>query len=358
MAKEILFWFPGRRFLAAASSLMLLALLASGCKDDASSKVEGGSATQPAPAAPLSQLKVGYFANLSHAQAVLGVASGEFAEAIRPTELKTQVFNAGPSLIEALNAKEIDIGYVGPGPALNAHLKGRGETIRVISGAAANGVLIVASKGSGIQTTEQLKGRKIATPQLGNTQDIDAKHYLIKALGQADSDNVAPIPNTEQTTMMLKGEIDAAWVPEPWGSRLIAEADAHLVAEEKDLWPGKQFSLALVVTTPEFLQAHPDVVRRVLAVHHHWTERLSADPEKYLPQLGDALFSLTGKKLPPGVLHAAIPHVTFSDDPLPQTLTTMSQWAFELGFAPHPVEVGTLIDTTLLESVRQAAPAH
>src|SRR6185369_1208788 len=181
------------------------------------------------------EVRLGYFGNVTHAQAVLGVSTGSFEKAIAPSKLSTKVFNAGPSLIEALFAGEIDIGYVGPGPALNAHSKGRGEKIRVIAGAAANGVLIVARKDAGINSIQDLAGKRVATPQMGNTQDISAKHYLLSELKQKDVNNVLPIANTEQATLMSRKEIDAAWAPEPWGSRLIIEGQGKLLAQEKDL---------------------------------------------------------------------------------------------------------------------------
>jgi NitT/TauT family transport system substrate-binding protein len=305
---------------------------------------------------PVSEVRLGYFANLSHAQAVLGVASGEFEQAISPAKLKTKVFNAGPSLIEALFAGEIDIGYVGPGPALAAHARSKGQGIRVIAGAAANGVLIVARKDSGIRTLADLKGRRIATPQHGNTQDIAARHYLVAELGQKDDGNVLPIPNAEQSGMMDRGQIDAAWAPEPWGSRLVAETGATIVAEEKDLWPAKQFALAIVVTTPEFLRDHPDVVAKMLGVHRAWTARLASDPKAHLPQLGTALLALTGKKLPPGVLDSAITRVTFTDDPLPDTFKTMGQWTYDLGFEQQPARLGTLFDLSVLKELQQSPP--
>src|SRR5436305_14035462 len=145
--------------------------------------------------APPTEVRIGYFANLSHAQAVLGVSSGEFERAIAPAKLKTKVFNAGPSLIEALFAGEIDVGYVGPGPALSAHVKSRGEGIRLIAGAAANGVVIVARKDSGIEKLEDLKGNRLATPHYGNTQDLAARHYLTAVLHQEQLDNVIPVAN-------------------------------------------------------------------------------------------------------------------------------------------------------------------
>jgi NitT/TauT family transport system substrate-binding protein len=325
----------------------VLALLAvgwlAGCED-----------SQSDPSAPLKTVRIGYFANLTHAQAVLGVASGDFAKAVSPAHLSTQVFNAGPSLIEALLAGEIDLAYVGPGPALNAHAKTHGEGIRVIAGAANNGVLIVARDGSGIKSLSDLKGRILATPQFGNTQDLAARHYLTSVLHQADLDNVVPITNAEQSGMMSRGQIDASWAPEPWGSFLVAKNGAHVVGEEKNLWPGGQFTLTVVVTTPEFLAARPEVVKRLLAVHRLWTQRLSADPMRYASQLDDALFALTTKRLPAGVVPAALRRVKFSDEPLAQTFESLADWSAELGMVNVRPNLQGLIDTSILSRLRSA----
>ena len=140
--------------------------------------------------------------------------------------------------------------------------------------------------------------------------------------------------------MLAQGKIDAAWAPEPWGSRLIVEAGGKLIAEEKDNWPDKQFTLTLVVTTPKFLKEHPDVVAKVLKVHTQWTQRLNADPQKYQSQLGDALAALTGKKLPAGVVEQALPRVKFTDEPLENTLTTMAQWSYDLHVINQPPKSG------------------
>jgi NitT/TauT family transport system substrate-binding protein len=306
--------------------------------------------------APPAEVRLGYFGNVTHAQAVLGVASGDFEKAVEPAKFSTKAFNAGPSLIEALFAGQIDIGYLGPGPALSAHERSKGEGIRVIAGAAANGVLIVARKDSGITSLEDLAGKRVATPQAGNTQDIAARHYLTAELGQKETNNVLPIANAEQAGMMSRGQIDAAWAPEPWGSRLIIENGARLIAEEKEIWPNKKFVLTIVVTTPEFLKRHPDVVKKVLGVHADWTRRLQQDPQPFVGQLGEALFALSGKKLPPGVLAASLKNVEFTLDPLDETFVVMGQWAFDLGFAKAPAKLDGLIDTTLLQQVK-ASPA-
>src|SRR2546421_12938067 len=138
--------------------LGLVFVFSLGCNRDKSSS-QGGAAQE---------VRIGYFANVTHAQAVLGVSGGSFEKAVGPAKLSTKVFNAGPSLIEALFAGEIDIGYVGPGPVLNAHAKGRGEEIRVIGGAADHGGLIVARNDSGIHSPAELAGKRGATRQLGD----------------------------------------------------------------------------------------------------------------------------------------------------------------------------------------------
>ncbi|MEO6435936.1 MAG: ABC transporter substrate-binding protein, partial [Tepidisphaeraceae bacterium] len=297
------------------------------------------------------EVKLGYFANVTHAQAVLGVASGDFERAIAPATLTTRLFNAGPSLIEAMFAGEVDIAYVGPGPALAAFQKSKGQGIRVIAGAAGDGVVIVARKGLGIASFDQLKGRKLATPQHGNTQDISARHFLQQKFGSDAITNIVPISNAEQVGMMRRGDIDAAWVPEPWGQMLISQADATLVAEEKDLWPDKRFSLTVVITTPAFLKAHPDVVQRMLAVHHDWTLKLQNGRQAYLQALEDALFKLQGKRLPEGVLATALDRVRFIDAPDAGSFEAFAAWSNALGFARSSVSLTDLIDTTILDSV-------
>jgi NitT/TauT family transport system substrate-binding protein len=336
-------------------SVLFAALASSGACDRDGAVSGGESRNAGTSAAPLKELRLGYFPNFTHAQAVLGVASGEFQQAVGPTKVSTKVFNAGPSLIEALFGDQIDIGYVGPGPALNAFTQSRGEGIRIISGAAANGVIIVARKGSGIEKLTDLAGKRIASPQQGNTQDIAAKHYVTAELKQKDFKNVIPVQNAEQAGMMSGRQIDAAWAPEPWGSFLVSQAGGKVIGEEKDLWPQGQFAITVVVTSPKFLAAHPDVVEKVLGVHNAWTTRLASEPDKYLPQLEQGLFALTTKKLPSGVLKSALGYTKFTNDPLPHTFETFAGWSFELGFAKARTDTKGLIDTAILQKVQSTS---
>jgi len=298
------------------------------------------------------ELRLGYFANVTHSQAVLGVAGGDFQRALGPIKLEPKVFNAGPSLIEALIAGDIDIGYVGPGPTLTAWSETHGQAITVISGAAANGVLIVAGPHSNIHSLADLAGKKIATPQRNNTQDISARHYLRDVLHEEDDTNVIPIANPEQVGRMLAGDIDAAWTPEPWASRLVATAGGTIIAEEKDLWPRHQFSLTVVIARSDFLHEHPDLVRKILAVHQSWTKRLNDSPADSGPRLESALAALTHSKLPPGVMAASLGHVKFTNDPLKDTFQTMEKWSLDLRVIRRPASLDGLFDTSILESLR------
>ena len=341
------------RFGSVATVFLLAALLGCDREGATNNTAPGaGASTGADTGAPPSQVRIGYFANLTHAQGVLGVASGEFQQAVSPATVSTKVFNAGPSLVEALFAGEIDIGYIGPGPALSAHGKSRGQGIRVVSGAAANGVVIVARADSGINTLADLKGKRVASPQHGNTQDIAARHYLTKVLAQSDHTNVIPVQNAEQVGMMTNKQIDAAWAPEPWGSFLVSQAGAKVIGAEKDLWPQKNFSIAIVITTPDFLKRHPQTVEKLLAVHRSWTKRLNDEPEKYVPQLEEALFALTKKKLPQGVMKSALANTQFTDDPLPHTFDVMAQWSYDVGFSRDKTDTAGLIDTTILKKLQ------
>lgn len=297
------------------------------------------------------ELRLGYFANVSHAPAMLGVHSGDFAKAIAPARLSHRLFNAGPALVEALFAGELDVGYIGPGPVINAFVKSRGTGVRVIAGVSSNGVVIVARDGSNIRTMADLKDRRVSTPQLGNTQDISARHYLLKTLGQADVNNVLPIPNAEQIGLMTRGEIDAAWVPEPWGARLVAEAGATIIAEEKDLWPEKEFTLAVVATTPEFLSRHPELVRKLLTAHVEWTARLNSEPDRCAAIFNEAMKAETGKSMEPEVLRASISRTRYTVRPLEATFKTYATWSYEVGFSREPADLTGLFDTSLVESV-------
>jgi NitT/TauT family transport system substrate-binding protein len=282
-------------------------------------------------------VRLGYFANLTHAQALIGLQRGDFQKALGDTPLESKCFNAGPATVEAIFAGEIDIAYVGPSPALNAFIKSRGKAVRVISGSAANGVTIVASKDSGITALSQLAGKKISTPQFGNTQDVSARHYLknvlkAKLVEDGGDTEIFTIANAEQVSLLRLGKLDAAWTPEPWASRMINEAGARLIAEEKDLWEGGKFCTVVLIASTRFLNERPEAAKAFLSVHAEITTWINNNPDSAAKIVNGQLKEHLGKGLSEEVLKNAFSRVVFTTDPLKDTIRQFAEHSHELGF--------------------------
>src|SRR6266702_8620999 len=198
--------------------VVLLALALVGCGSQTSSGSSSGPIT----------VNLGYFPNLTHAVALVGVERGTFQNALGPNvKLVTKTFNAGPALIEALFAGDIDIGYVGPSPAINGYVKSHGEALRIIAGAASGGAEFIVRPGANIKSPSDLNGKKLATPQLGGTQDVSLRYYLqqhgLKPADKGGTVQIVPTDNPNILTLFKQARIDGAWVPEPWATRLIVE---------------------------------------------------------------------------------------------------------------------------------------
>ncbi|MGH9983861.1 MAG: ABC transporter substrate-binding protein, partial [Nitrososphaeraceae archaeon] len=229
-------------------------------------------------------LRLGYSPNLNHAQAITGLANGDFQKALseysnksgdegdKDISIKEYVFSAGPSIIEALFAGQIDVAYVGPIPAINGYLVSNGERIRIISGSASGGAVFVVRNDSGINLTSDFGEKKFASPQLGNTQDVALRKYLVQngyeTVENGGNVTVVPVNPSDILTLMLKKEIDGAWVPEPWGARLITEANGKIFLDERDLWPpdGK-FVTTNIIVRSNYLKNNPEVVKKLISAH-------------------------------------------------------------------------------------------
>lgn len=318
----------------------------------------GPTAKPPSGAKALpAQVRLGYFANVTHAQALIGAARGDFQKALGSVPLETKTFNAGPSAVEAIFAGGLDITYIGPSPALNAYVKSRGQAVRIVSGVAANGVVIVARQDSGIAKLDDLVGKRIATPQLGNTQDVSARHYVLHVLKQPLKDkggatDVQPIANAEQLGLFKSGQLDAAWVPEPWGARLVHEAGGVIIEEERNLWPRKNFTVAVVLVATQFLEQYPEVVAAFLRAHVELTAWINAHRDQAAELVNAEMKKLTGKPLAPQVLADSFARLTFTTDPFTDSIETFAGWASDLGFLKEKPDLSGLVDLRLLERVQ------
>jgi NitT/TauT family transport system substrate-binding protein len=349
---------------------------------------------------PSNVLRLGYFPNLNHAQAIIGLENGHFQKALsendtnrgedgqQGTSIKEYVFSAGPSAIEALYAGQIDAAYVGPNPAINGYLASNGEGIRIISGSASGGAVFVVRNDSEINSVHDLGGKKFASPQLGNTQDVALRKYLIQngyeTIENGGNITVVPVKPSDILTLMLKKEIDGAWVPEPWGARLVKESGGKIFVDERDLWPpdGKFVTTNLIVRT-DYLKNNPRIIEKLLDAHIDETiwindtlkdlrETNVGEPlanlenethdnfdndgvERFIQAFNKGLERITGSTIPEDELKDALLRLEFTYDPIEGSLVRMADDAYELSLIGrgNKPDLSNIYDLELLKEVLQ-----
>ena len=303
-------------------------------------------------------LKLGYFPNVTHASAVLGVADGTFQEALGDTKLETSTFNAGPAAIEALLSGAIDASFIGPNPAINAFVKSNGDALRIVAGATNNGAALVVKPE--INTAADLKGKTLATPQLGGTQDVALRKWLldnglkVQTTGGDDVDIVNQ-ENAQTLDLFKSGEIDGAWLPEPWASRLVLEAGGKTLVDEKTLWPDGEFQTTILISSRQFLEDHPETIEALIKGEVTETEAIEANPTKAQTDLNAAIGELTGKPLADTTIQAAFANIQPTWDPLAGTLNTIAENGVEAGTLTEKPDLTGIYDLTALNKVLAAA---
>ncbi|MDX3311009.1 aliphatic sulfonate ABC transporter substrate-binding protein [Streptomyces sp. NPDC054884] len=345
------------RALAALAALPLL-LTACGYGSEATDGDQQTPVAAGAKKLSADEVSIGYFPNLTHATALVGVQEGLFQKELGGTTIKASTFNAGPSEIEALNAGSIDIGWIGPSPSINGYTKSQGKNLRIISGSASGGVKLVVDPEK-IKTLDDVKGKKIATPQLGNTQDVAFLNWIAekgwKVDAQSGKGDVSVVRTDNKITpdAYKSGSIDGAWVPEPTASKLVSEG-AKVLLDESTLWPDNKFVITNIIVSQKFLKEHPDVVEAVLRGSVKTNEWINANPDKAKASANAALKKLSGKALPAEILDPAWKSIAFLDDPLAATLDTEAQHAVKAGLLDKP-DLKGIYDLRPLDKVLKAA---
>jgi NitT/TauT family transport system substrate-binding protein len=317
----------------------------------------GGGGASTAKSSGHVDLRLGYYPNLTHATALVGVANGVFAKDLGPNvTLQTKTFNAGPAAVEALFANSLDITYVGPNPTINAFQKSNGQAVRLIAGATSGGAGLVVK--STINGPADLKGKKLASPQLGNTQDVALRSWLknngLNTTPEGGGDvQILPQENAQTLDTFKAGQIDGGWVPEPWTSRLIIDGKGKLLVNENTLWPGGKFLTANVIVRTAFLKDHPDVVKNFLKAHIEATDYVNQHPTEAQQAANQAIAQITGKALSNQVVTAAWKDLTFTWDPLAGTLRKEATDAESVGLLKNSNLKG-LVDIALLNQVLKA----
>ncbi|WP_353712811.1 ABC transporter substrate-binding protein [Arthrobacter sp. K5] len=350
-----------RRALEVALAVGLVLLISVGAVvASAVARDSNATAAPDAATTPAAELKLGYFGNITHATALVGVQKGFIAKELGDTKLSTQVFNAGPAAIEALNAGAIDATYIGPNPAINSFVKSKGESISIIAGAASGGAQLVVKPE--IKTAADLKGKTLASPQLGGTQDVALRAWLGKQGYKTNTDGggdvaINPTENAQTLKLFQDGKLDGAWLPEPWASRLVLQAGAKVLVDEKDLWDGSltgkagEFPTTILIVNKKFAAEHPQTVEALLKGHVEAVKWLNDTPAaEKAAVVNAALKQDAGKALAQNVIDRSLKNIVFTVDPLAGTFKKLLQDGVDAGTTKQ-ADLNGLFDLRALNSV-------
>jgi NitT/TauT family transport system substrate-binding protein len=338
------------RVLTATFAAVLLTL--SACSRAGTDSPSGGSAAPAADKGPASELRLGYFPNVTHAAALIGLDKGFFAKELGSTKLTPTSFNAGPDEVSALLGNSLDAGFIGSGPTINAFSKSKGEAIRLIAGATSGGAQFVVKPD--ISKPEDLVGKTVVTPQLGNTQDVSLKKWL-NTKGLTDKVKVTNMDNAQTLDSFKKGDVQAAWLPEPWSSRLVLEGGAKVLQDEKELWPEGKFPTTVLIVRTEFLRDHPQSVQALLRGLVSAVDFAGANKSDAQASVNNQLKKLTGKALSDAVIQRAWSGIDLTFDPLASRFPQLSKDSVTAGITKDETPLAGLVDLTALNTVLKQA---
>ncbi|MCE2614735.1 MAG: ABC transporter substrate-binding protein [Nitrosopumilus sp. (ex Thoosa mismalolli)] len=283
------------------------------------------------------KLRIAYFPNIGHAVPIVGIEQGYFADELgTDIEIETRVFDSGPQAIESLFSNSVDIAYVGPGPAINGHLNSENKNVKILAGAASGGASFIVHPNSEITSASDFAGKKIAAPQIGNTQDVSLRNYLsengLQPKEKGGSVVVYNIPNPDIYTLFVKGEVDGAWVAEPWATILETELDGKRLFYEEDLWPGKQFASVLIIGNTDYVKNNPEIISNFLQSHHNTVQWINENPVETRNVFNAFLKSYLGQSLSDEIVDIALSNLQITDDPLPNSIHSFAEQADSLGY--------------------------
>jgi len=334
--------------IALGAALMLTACAANSDGNTQKTSVDIASANMP------TELRFGYFPNFTHAVAIVALERGYLASHLgKSVKLAPVTFNAGPAAVEALFGGAVDVTLAGPNPTITGFVQSKGAALEVISGAASGGAGLVVRKG--ITSAADLKGKKIASPQLGNTQDVALRYWLKKkgltttTEGGGDV-HIVPQDNATALAAFIAGNIDGAWVPEPWVTRLVAEGNGTELVDESSLWKNGKFVVANTVAATAFAKKYPAAITAVIAAELDAIAYIKSNPEAAKKLVNASIKTLTGSAIDPTYLDKAWANVDFTIDPLPSTLLASANHAHSLGLLDS-VDLAGLYDLAPLNSL-------
>ena len=327
----------------------------------AATAIPSSAATKVVKPATAKVVRIGFFANVTHAPALVAQQHKLFEKylGLDKTKIEYVLFSAGPAAIEAMKGGAVDVTYIGPNPSVAGFVVTRGALLKIISGSTANGAQLVVR--DTINTVADLKGKKIASPQLGNTQDVALRTWLASQgyktsiLGSSDV-TVIPTENAQTLTLFQRGDIDGAWLPEPWASRLVLEAGAKVFLDEKTLWPKSKFLTTNIIAGSSFLAKYPGTISSILKAHIDAVNYINKNPLLAQNDSQAQIEKWTGKRLADNVITRAWSNLLFTWEPLASSLSKSADDAVDAGLLTNMGSKGLIgiYDLSLLNTQLKA----
>lgn len=302
------------------------------------------------------RLRIGHLSNLTHGVALAGIARGTFARHLSGTRIEREVFDNGPAVVRALLAGALDIAYLGPNPAITAWVRTKGRGVRLVAGGAQNGAALVARPD--IASLDALRGHAVSTPQSGGTQDVALKtllaaHGVPTGAGARDVETLW-MGNAQTLDQFRQGRLAASYQAEPWVSRLVVEAGAHVLVDERDSWPSRHFATTSVLASQDVLERAPEQVERLLGAHVETVQWLREHREEAATLLDAEIAALRGAKLKPAVMTRAMANVEFSWDPMVENIEQVAEHTWRTGGIDPRPDLRGLADLAPLNRVLAA----
>ena len=283
------------------------------------------------------KIRVAFFPSIGHIIPIVGLEEKIFEKGIgEEKQIETKLFDSGPQVIESIFSGSIDVAYVGPGPIINGFLKSDGKDIKILSGAASGGASFIIQPNSGLESLENFDGKRIASPQISNSQDVSLRHYLeshgLKSVENGGTVFVLNISNPDIYTLFAKGDIDGAWVPEPWATILVQELDGIRLFNEEKLWPNEEFASVLLIVRTEYLENNPETIQKWVESHEKIVTWVNSNQDKSKSLFSSFLIDYMGKSLPTKIIDESFSNITITSDPIKNSVIIFAERADSLGY--------------------------
>ena len=283
------------------------------------------------------KIRVAFFPSIVHAVPIIGMETQTFANNLNDDlDIEVKIFDSGPQVIESIFSNSVDIAYVGPGPVINGFLKSDGNDLKILAGAANGGASFVIQKNSGLELIENYSGKRVAAPQISNTQDVSLRHYLaengLKSAEKGGDVFVLNIANPDIYTLFAKGDIDGAWVPEPWATMLVEELDGVRLFDENEFWPENKFSSVLLIGRSDYIEKNPEIIKKWINANEKTVQWINNHPDESKKLYNEFLKSYMGRTLPENIVEKSFSNIIITSEPLENSVYTFAERADALGY--------------------------